>query len=156
MDLGRVFDSVVHASHIVLDIVKKRNIGEEKRWQFAEAIASIAEAGFVDYIPADVERLALLMLLGLRSSYWEPVARVIVKRISGCTVYGNNYIIVSGDERVRDVAEKLAKTCIIVAALGRLIAAQCHDARRLIIVENNSVVRVYREKIEWVEDALQL
>ena len=155
MDLGRVFDSVMRASHIILDVVKKRDISEEKRWQFAEAIAAIAEAGFAGYIPADVERLALMMLLGLRSSYWWPVAMMIAEKIAGYTVYGNNYIVI-GDERVRSVAERLAKTCIIVTALGRLIAAQCHDARRLIIVENNRVVRVYREKIEWVEDTLQL
>ena len=154
MDLGRVFDSVMRTSRIVLDIVKKRSINEERRWELAEAIASIAEAGFVDYIPADVERLALLMLLGLRSSYWEPVAAMIAERIAGHTVYGNNYIIVGSDERVRDVAEKLAKICIIVTALGRLIAAQCLDARRLVIVEENGRVRVYREKIEWMEDKL--
>ena len=154
MDLGRVFDSVMRASHIIFDIVKKRDISEEKRWQFAEAIAAIAEAWFADYIPADVERLALMMLLGLRSSYWWPVAMMIAERIAGYTVYGNNYIVISSDERVRSVAERLAKTCIIVTALGRLVAAQCHDARRLIIVNND--IKVYREKIEWVEDTLQL
>ena len=154
MDLGRVFDSVIRASHIVLDIVRKRSIGEERRWELAEAIAAIVEAGLADYIPADVERLALLMVLVLRSSYWEPVARVIVERIAGYTVYGNNFIVISGDERVRKIVEKLAKICIIVAALGRLIAAQCHDARRLIIVNNG--IKVYREKIEWIEDTLHL